>query len=50
MNITKPNGCNVPECWHYIALYPGTKCLCSNPRDDRTGEPGCPGYKERKVV
>jgi len=41
--------CNVKECWHFVLLYPGDRCICSSQAKDRTGEPGCPGFKERKV-
>lgn len=38
-------GCSVIECWHHVTL-PNNKCLCSNPCDGRTGEPGCIGYRQ----
>lgn len=41
--------CNVKECWHFVLIYPGDRCQCSSQATGRTGEQGCPGFKERKV-
>lgn len=45
---TPPESCSVPECWHYVRVFPG-KWTCSSDANGRTGAPGCPGMRERTV-
>lgn len=46
-----PTTCDLPECWHHVKVFSNgdKRWSCSNPVKSRTGQPGCPGFKERKV-
>lgn len=45
---TPPATCDLPECWHH-AKEIDNKWNCSSDVKGWTGQPGCVGYKERKV-
>jgi hypothetical protein len=41
------SGCDVKDCYHFILLFPGNRCICGSNAQNKTGAVGCAGYRQR---